>query len=419
MESALYVGQKLGCTGIWSGWGGSWAPCSLDIFDRVIWHLKGKASVNRTFLKRPIPLPILLTTRELDYGGIERDVVNTALNVDLARFAPHVASYQASGVRHETLKRAGIPLLHLPFSSLHSKSVLSCAAQLYTYLKKHRIQIVHAWDTSAVFVAPLARMFRVPRVVVSTLTSRNLLDRRSRIEMRLIDQLAHAVVVNCEYLRAELIASEGTNSEKLTVCRNGIDTSEFRFDRRSRLLRAAEAPITIRTVCVLRPEKRVDLLLQAFAELLQSHENLQLFIIGEGPEGPQLRKYAEGLGLASNTIFMSAVKDVARHLQDTDIFVLCSSSEASSNALLEAMACGCCCLVSRVGGNTEIVDDGRTGVLFQPDSADDLCTKLKILVEDTALRWRLGQNAAEYAHRERSIAGATGALTALYEQLML
>lgn len=369
-------------------------------------------------LKQSIPVPILFATRELDYGGIERDVANIALQLDRSRFAPHVASYQASGVRHTALKQAGVPLLHIPLSSLRSRSAFSCALQLLRYLKKHRIQIVHAWDTSAVFVAPVARLARVPSVLISSLTSRSLLDKRSRMQMRLIDRVAHAVVVNCEFLRADLIANEGTSPDKIIVCRNGIDTSEFCFDQQARSFRADQPTLTIRTVCVLRAEKRVDLLLQAFAKLSSVRENIQLLIVGDGPEGLNLRKCAERLGLLSDAIFASATRDVASYLQDTDIFVLPSSSEASSNALMEAMACGCCTLASRVGGNIETINDGKTGLLFESGSIDDLCAKLSLLIDNKALRSQLGLNASVYARKERSITAAAGCLAAFYDQLM-
>src|SRR5438445_5255078 len=68
----------------------------------------------------PKAIPILLTVRELHHGGIERDVTKIALNLNRSRFEPHVASYQAEGMRFEELSRAGVPFLHLPLSSLKS-----------------------------------------------------------------------------------------------------------------------------------------------------------------------------------------------------------------------------------------------------------------------------------------------------------
>lgn len=78
----------------------------------------------------PKAIPILLTVRELDHGGIERDVRKIALNLNRSRFEPHVASYKAEGMRFEELSRARVPFLHLPLSSLKSLSAMTFA--LYT-----------------------------------------------------------------------------------------------------------------------------------------------------------------------------------------------------------------------------------------------------------------------------------------------
>src|SRR5260370_14634826 len=85
------------------------------------------------------PIPVLLTVRELHHGGIERDVSKIALTLDRSRFQPHVASYQANGMRFEELSSAGIPFLHVPLSSLKSPAALSAALRVVRYIREHGI----------------------------------------------------------------------------------------------------------------------------------------------------------------------------------------------------------------------------------------------------------------------------------------
>src|SRR5271168_3289351 len=94
------------------------------------------------------PTPVLLTVRELHHGGIERDVTKIALHLDRSRFEPHVATYQAEGMRFEELIRASVPVLHLPVSSLKSPTAFSAAIRMRRYIRKHRIRLVHAYDPS-------------------------------------------------------------------------------------------------------------------------------------------------------------------------------------------------------------------------------------------------------------------------------
>ena len=107
--------------------------------------------------RTPVQPAILLTVRELDSGGIQRDVTKIALMLDRSRFEPHVATYQIDGMRVGELIRAGVPVLHIPVSSLKSPTAFSAAIRLRRYIREHGIRLVHAYDTSAVFVVPLAR----------------------------------------------------------------------------------------------------------------------------------------------------------------------------------------------------------------------------------------------------------------------
>src|SRR5215813_807628 len=92
------------------------------------------------------PVPVLLMARELNLGGIERDVAKIALHLDRSRFDPHVSTFQEGGLRYQELKAAGIPILHLPVRSVFSPSVVAPALRMMRYVKKHGIRIVHSYD---------------------------------------------------------------------------------------------------------------------------------------------------------------------------------------------------------------------------------------------------------------------------------
>jgi len=102
-------------------------------------------------------VPVLLTVRELDQGGVERDVAKIATHLDRTRFTPHVATFFASGFRYEELKAAGMPILHLPLRSLASVNVLRLAVTLFRYLRAHNIKLVHSYQKSPSFVGQIFR----------------------------------------------------------------------------------------------------------------------------------------------------------------------------------------------------------------------------------------------------------------------
>jgi glycosyltransferase involved in cell wall biosynthesis len=348
------------------------------------------------------PVPVLLMVRELDQGGIERDVAKVAMHIDRSRFEPHVASYNAHGLRFDELRRAGVPMLHVPLQSLISPAAISAAARVSRYIRRHGIRLVHAYDSSAAFVVPLARCLRVPVVLSSMLGHRTLLDARTHRLFRMTDRLVDAVVVNCEAMRRHLIEDEKVPPERIELCYNGVDTREFYPQEQCRPKEVANASLVIGSVCALRPEKALDVLQKAFAHIRHLAPGLKLLIVGSGAELPRLQANSARLDIADATVFVPATPEVARFLRAMDIFVLCSRSEAFSNALLEAMACGCCAVGSRVGGTPELLGpdspgDEERGLLCRPGDAADLAEKLRLLILNPELRDRLRARAVRFA----------------------
>jgi glycosyltransferase involved in cell wall biosynthesis len=173
--------------------------------------------------------------------------------------------------------------------------------------------------------------------------------------------------------------------------------------------------LVIGTICVFRPEKGLATLLNAFAACYASNPRLFLVMVGDGPEREHLQRQAIELGIMSRCLFGPAASDVVPWLSLIDIFVLPSMSEAFSNALMEAMACECACIASRVGGNPELVQDGDTGLLFEKGDVRSLVGQLRRLIADPALRQRLGRRAAAVIDSRFSLGAAAARMGAIYD----
>jgi len=286
------------------------------------------------------------------------------------------------------------------------------------YIRQHGIRLVHSWDTSAVFAVPLARTLRVPVVLSSMLGSRDLLDKRTRRQIRWTDRMVDTVVVNCEAMRRHMIDDERFSSERIALCYNGVDTRQFYPAPALKLDPLANAQFVIGAVCVLRPEKKLDLLQEAFARVRRLRPGMKLLVVGSGPELSRLQINSARLGIQHDCVFVPATPQVPQYLRALDIFVLCSRSEAFSNTLLEAMACGCCAVGSRVGGTPELLGDDEHGLLFQPGDVADLAAKLTALIENETLRHEIGIRAAEFARTKFSIEIAAARMAEIYETML-
>jgi glycosyltransferase involved in cell wall biosynthesis len=176
--------------------------------------------------------------------------------------------------------------------------------------------------------------------------------------------------------------------------------------------------MVIGTVAVLRPEKALEVLLEAFARIKCGHPGLRLLIAGGGPERERLVEQRRRLELENDCILLPPVRDVAGVLRALDVFVLSSRSEAFSNALLEAMACGCCVVGSNVGGTPEMIGDNERGLLCRPDDPADLAEKLGRLIQDAALRSELGKRASDFVRQNFSIEKSAARIAEIYEEIL-
>ncbi|MBX6323738.1 MAG: glycosyltransferase family 4 protein [Rhodospirillaceae bacterium] len=147
-------------------------------------------------------------------------------------------------------------------------------------------------------------------------------------------------------------------------------------------------------------EKGYDVLLHAFAASGLPARGARLTILGEGPERAALEALARRLGIAGAVSLPGVVAEPERWMARCAVFVLPSRFEGFPNALLEAMAMGCAVIAADCdSGPRHIVRDGTDGVLVPVEDVDALAAALVRLIEDAALRARLG--AAAVAVRER------------------
>lgn len=176
-------------------------------------------------------------------------------------------------------------------------------------------------------------------------------------------------------------------AQRSQVIPTGIDAAQF-IGQRAEGGGQAQA-VTITYVGRLESVKGVDDLLAVAQDFVAEHANVRFLIAGHKAEGNACEKQYS----SERITFLGLRDDVPSLLRETDIFVLPSHSEGLSNALMEAMAAGCACVATAVGGNLHLIEDGVSGLLYQPGHRAALAHHLHSLVGDAALRVRLGDAA--------------------------
>ncbi|GHO91680.1 hypothetical protein KSF_017280 [Reticulibacter mediterranei] len=216
------------------------------------------------------------------------------------------------------------------------------------------------------------------------------------------------------------LINNGFKSEQIVRIPNGVDTEQFR--PASRLLDRPERIIT----CVARLEypKGVDVLLHAWGRMMHETpiwpEQLQprLRIVGEGIFRPHLERIIAELHIQESVELPGRRLDIVELLQQSWGFVLPSRWEGMPNALLEAMACGLPCVATRVSGSEDIIQHELNGLLVEPEQPAEMAHALRRILEDRALRLRLGQAARHTIVSEYRIEAVAERCLHLYYHLL-
>lgn len=180
-------------------------------------------------------------------------------------------------------------------------------------------------------------------------------------------------------------------ARKSRVIPTGIDPNKYEAPER------VNPPVTLTYVGRLESVKGVDDFLAAAAPLTDEYPNLKVQVAGHYEEGNALVSRYE-----KQVHFLGLRDDVPAILAATDIFALASYSEGLSNAVMEAMASGCAPVVSDVGGNRFLIQNGISGFLFPAGDREALRAHLKRLIEDPSKRRAIGKAARERIDAEFS-----------------
>lgn len=257
---------------------------------------------------------------------------------------------------------------------------------------------------------PGLKVFRPIRRVVGW-------NARSRYEIRFIAMLTDLAICVSEAVRDDLLGKYGFSDARTITVLNGVNRTRYtplpalRGEMRDRL---GLSPADVLAVGAGRlvPHKGYHLLLEAVARVRARHPELKCVIVGDGAERANLEALSQRLALGSAACLAGFQPDVVPYLQAADFFVLPSSREGLPLSALEAMACGVPCVLTRVSGNPEIVEDGENGLLVPVGSIGALADAITRMVADPSARERMAAAALDTVARRFDISMTTRKLEA-------
>jgi glycosyltransferase involved in cell wall biosynthesis len=369
-------------------------------------------------MMRPLP-GLLFIVNSLEVGGAEKQVVTLLNQLDNSRFRLHLAY----------LKR-GAPLLP-QLDATRLDELVCCNVsrgveprairQLAALIQARQIDALVCTNTYSMLYGYLARSRVRPRPRLATIFHTTLLrGYKEKAQMLLYKHLfrRNDLLIYVSENQRDLWQAWGLRAAADAVVHNGIDVDYFsapQEDFRSRLGLGA-GDYVIGLCSGLRPEKAHGDLLHATA-ILRSHGlPVKVLLIGDGPERSRIENMARVLGL-EHVIITGMQHDVRPYIACCDVMTLVSHTETFSLAALESMAAGKPLVMSDIGGASEQVVHGQTGLLFPPGDIDTLAEHLRSLRSDT-LRSRMGAAAARRVRDLFTLSTMTRGLTAQLDRLL-
>lgn len=335
-------------------------------------------------------IKVLFLITKSNFGGAQRYVYDLATNLDRTKFQPVVA-LGGSGPLVDMLVNAQIPIIKLREmqNSTSLKQAWSSYKELVRVIKSEKPDVLHLNSSVAGLVGALAgRLARVPNIIFTAhgwafnedrpLWQRLAIKFFHYLTVLLSDRtiaVSNAIVSQMNWPRAKL---------KMKVINPGrtIGAMYDKRDARTKLidfypeLAAHQNAYWVICVAELHPVKRHIVLINAFAERLQTQPNQILVLIGEGKMHLDLEALIQERGLTDNIFLLGNVVDAARFLRAFDIFVLVSKSESYGYVLHEAGLAGVPIIATNVGGIPDIITHPHEGLLIPAESVPALITAL-------------------------------------------
>lgn len=270
---------------------------------------------------------------------------------------------------------------------------LRAASKIRSLLADGRIELIHANEAHAVTAVWLAISNRHLPFVVSRRVGYPL--GQSWIAKARYRR-ADSIVANSQWV-ADQAAESGAPRKKLRVVFEGAEvppllTAAQRAEARRHWKIPEGAPL-LGCVGVFLPDKGQEWLIRALAELRKDVPDTRLILAGDGPSRPGLEKLAVELGVHDAVILPGFVREVEKVYAALDVFLLPSFFEAFNNSLLAAMAYQIPSIAFRRGALTEVLEDGRSGLIVSGPDVPEICAAVKKILLDRGFAQRLGEAA--------------------------
>ncbi|MEI6499165.1 MAG: glycosyltransferase family 4 protein [bacterium] len=353
-------------------------------------------------------IKLVLVIADSDLGGGPKHVLGILKNINKKKYECFLICPNGS-LASFAREIKGVTVLINKFGS---KFDLISAWAIYDNL--HKIQslghpfspmIVHFHGARAGF---LGRIF-LPKHITTIYTEHSL-DKNFHLKNKFNEYIqkkilarqnrkTNLIIAVSSSVKEYLLGAKLSPAERTIVLSNGIELDNFGLNVPARKIKVGNHHPVIGSIGNLNPQKGYEYLVKAMPEVLKAFPLATLEIVGEGLERRKLEKMVVSLKLGHHVSFLGKRININKHLLDFDVFVLPSVSETFGLVLLEAMKAGVPIVATAVGGITDVVEEGKSGLLIEPRNPKQLSKNIITILKNPVLAAKLKRGGLERVKR--------------------
>lgn len=364
-------------------------------------------------------MKILHVIPNLGIGGTEKILLELCRRMDSKSFQMAVVSLKSGGTTADELKKIPVPITILDSSDDFWKGMFEFP-RLFFELKK-TIQdfspdLVHTWLTRANVIGRLSARSACVPTVISSLRVMEVEKKYHLWAEFLTHRWSKIVTVNCTALEKFAVEKIKIPKEKIVLIPNGIDMSCVPASSVKGYENGSGGNgFVIGTMGRLHQQKGIDIFLRAAKMVIEQLPQCRFLVAGDGPQKKVLLELAVKLKIQSQVKFVGWTKTPGEFLSSLDLFVLASRWEGMPNVILEAMSLRKPILATAVGGTTDLIEDGREGLLIGPDDVSACAKGMLTLIQNHVLREKMTQLAYEKVVQKFTLQKMISSYQMLYE----
>lgn len=395
-------------------------------------------------------IKIALVIDQLIYAGAQKHIVNLATNVNPQKFQLYIICLiQAEESLKNFCEEKGVKVFILGIKKIYGFCAFRKLFTLISFLRKEEIDIVQTYLFSSHIYGTIASVLSGRRIIISCRRTTAFWKKfRYRLCRIFVNFFVRLTVPNSQSVAKFVRSREYIPWKKIVVIPNGVDVKAYSPPQDKKLLKEKNM-LSSKFVCItvarLTAIKGIERVIEVARRVVSLSSDFIFLVIGKGVLEGKIKKFMEvdkflgkvfsfeehplkdekgrpeleGLNPGEKRlIFLGEKTEVKEYLQLADFFLLLSESEGMSNALLEAMACSCCPIISNRGGNVEVIEDGVSGFLVEPADYKFIGDLLISLSKDEERLKRISEQARRRVEKKFPLEKMVSSYEELYLKLI-